>query len=50
VGQFYAPEVDASLARAGLKACERYGDFARKPFEPTDAVQVVLATWDAVPG
>lgn len=49
VGQYYAPEVDASLVRAGLRACERYGDFAGKPFAAADPLQVVVATWEAAP-
>jgi SAM-dependent methyltransferase len=43
VGQFYPAELDASLIRAGLKAAERYGDFAGKPFEMGDPLQVVVA-------
>jgi len=47
VGQFYPAEIDASLARCALRAVERYGDFLDKPFEPPDALQVVVASpWD----
>jgi SAM-dependent methyltransferase len=44
VGQFYPAELDASLERSGLKACERYGDFSQKPFDRGDPIQVVIAS------
>jgi len=44
VGQFYPAEMDAALLRSGLRAAQRYGDFAGKPFDPADALQVVIAS------
>ena len=41
--QFTTAEVDQALARAGLVALERYGDFQGRAFLPDDALQVALA-------
>lgn len=40
---FTPGEVDAALARAGLEARERYGDFLSRPWEDSDETQVVVA-------
>ena len=40
---FTPGEVDAVLARAGLEARERYGDFLSRPWEDADEMQVVVA-------
>lgn len=40
---FTPNEVDAALARAGLEARERYGDFLSRPWEESDEMQVVVA-------
>jgi len=40
---FTPAEVDAALARAGLEARERYGDFLSRPWEDSDEMQVVVA-------
>ncbi len=40
---FSVSEVDGALREAGFVATERYGDFDRRPFEPKDPVQVVVA-------
>jgi SAM-dependent methyltransferase len=40
---FTLVEVDAALARAGLEARERYGDFLSRPWEEHDEIQVVVA-------
>ena len=39
---FLPEEVDAALARTGLVALERYGDFQGKPFEREDPLQVAV--------
>ena len=48
-----APGVDAGLRRLerqnGLTTLERYGNFELKPFEPSDAIQVVLGERSAAP-
>jgi len=43
VRAFTLEEVDEALADAGFTALERFGDFAGKPFDPGDPVQVVVA-------
>ncbi len=43
--QYEPDELDQSLARTGLVALERFGDFRGKPFDPTDPIQVVVAGW-----
>ena len=40
---FTPAEVDGVLARTGLVARERYGDFLSRPWEDTDEMQVVVA-------
>jgi SAM-dependent methyltransferase len=44
VRPFTLEEVDEALADAGFTPLERFGDFAGKPFDPGDPVQVVVAT------
>jgi len=43
VRAFTLEEVDEALSDAGFTPLERFGDFAGKPFDPGDAVQVVVA-------
>jgi SAM-dependent methyltransferase len=43
VRAFTLEEVDEALADAGFIPLERFGDFAGKPFDPGDPVQVVVA-------
>src|SRR5262249_36881895 len=40
---FSPEELDDALSTGGLTARERYGSFDGKAFEPTDAMQVVIA-------
>ncbi|MBM4379352.1 MAG: class I SAM-dependent methyltransferase [Deltaproteobacteria bacterium] len=43
VRAFTLEEVDEALADAGFTPLERFGDFAGKPLDPGDPVQVVVA-------
>jgi SAM-dependent methyltransferase len=47
---FTVAEVDRALEEAGFAAMERYGDFERRPFEATHAMQVVIAASTTGPG
>jgi SAM-dependent methyltransferase len=41
---FSPAEIDASLVHAGLVATEKFGQFDGKPFDPTDPLQIVIAS------
>ena len=41
---FSVAEIDQALREADFVATERYGSFDRRPFEPTDPIQVVVAS------
>jgi SAM-dependent methyltransferase len=40
--QYFADEVEAAIAQAGLRIVERFGDFDRSPFGPSSRKQVVV--------
>jgi SAM-dependent methyltransferase len=42
--QFMPAEIDAALEEGGFVATSRYGRYDEKPFEPSDALQIVIAT------
>ena len=42
--QFTVAEIDRALADADFVPTERYGSFAPTPFEPTDPIQIVVAS------
>jgi len=42
--QFYPAEIDGALQEGGFVPTARYGGYDERPFDPSDSIQIVVAS------